>query len=126
MCDVCPDREYPVIPVPSGCGHAEGHRRAIPAGAHGASAAPAFRQCFRVFLEEPPECEDPALGRRRFSALPQAAGARHVRDTPFRCGLRSLQTALEDVFSDHGGNFATERQIPQEAQYCHLNIFSTV
>jgi len=49
-----------------------------------------------------------------------------VRDTPFRCGLRSLQTALEDVFSDHGGNFATERQIPQEVQYCHLNIFSTV
>ena len=39
-------------------------------------------------------------------------------------GIRSLQTALEDVFSDHGGNFATERQIPQEAQYCHLNIFS--
>ena len=48
------------------------------------------------------------------------------RDTPFRCGIRSLQTALEDVFSDHGGNFATERQIPQETQYCHLNIFSTV
>ena len=32
-----------------------------------------------VFLEEPPECEDPALGRRRLSSLPQATGAWHVR-----------------------------------------------
>ena len=37
--------------------------------------------------------------------------------------LERLQTALEDVFSDHGRNFATERQIPQETQYYHLRNF---